>query len=94
MFRLRSVLLVCASLLALAAPLSLAAGQAAPPSPARLAMDPPTQIELAALAPAATTPLIRGGVFYDQDGDGSAKSPLCDRGQRDLTKRNPPIHPA
>ena len=87
MFRLRSVLLFCASLLALAAPLSLSAGQAAPPSPARLAMDPPTQAELdvLALAPAATPPLIRGTVFYDQDGDGSAESPLCDRGQRDLT---------
>ena len=87
MFRLRSVLLFCASLLALAAPLSLSAGQAAPPSPARLAMDQPTPAELdvLALAPAATPPLIRGTVFYDQDGDGSAESPLCDRGQRDLT---------
>ena len=45
-----------------------------PRFPARLFMDPPTQAELdaqAALLPAGVAPLIRGVVFYDQDGDGS-----------------------
>ena len=53
-------------------------------------MDPPTQAELDAQAGRwppwpPPLPLIRGTVFYDQDGDGSPESPQCDRGQRDLS---------
>ena len=68
--------------------LSLAGAQPPPPLPARLLMDPPTQAELdaqAALLPAGVAPLIRGSVFYDQDGDADPGSPQCDRGRRDLT---------
>ena len=84
----RRVTLLAALELALVATLSLACAPPQPPIPARLLMDPPTQAELAAqagLRPAGVAPLIRGLVFYDQDGDGSAGSPQCDRGQRDLT---------
>ena len=88
MSRVYYVTLLAALVLALLAPLSLAGAQPPPPLPARLLMDPPTQAELdaqAALLPAGVAPLIRGSVFYDQDGDGSPESPQCDRGQRDLT---------
>ena len=88
MSRVYYVTLLAALVLALLAPLSLAGNLPPPPLPARLFMDPPTQAELdaqAALRPAGVAPLIRGSVFYDQDGDGSPESPQCDRGQRDLT---------
>ena len=82
------VTLLAALVLALLAPLSLAGAQPPPPIPARLLLDPPAQAELDAqvgLLPAGVAPLIRGTVFYDQDGDASPGSPQCDRGQRDLT---------
>ncbi len=88
MSRVYYVTLLAALVLALLAPLSLAGAQPPPPLPARLLMEPPTQAELAAqasLLPAGVAPLIRGSVFYDQDGDASPGSPQCDRGQRDLT---------
>ena len=88
MSRVYYVTLLAALVLARLAPLSLAGAQPPPPLPARLFMDPLTQAELdaqAGLRPAGVAPLIRGSVFYDQDGDGSPESPQCDRGQRDLT---------
>jgi len=65
-----------------------------------LYMDPPTQAELdawASLAPAATAPLIRGDVFYDQDVAGSRtpaaflvpRRPPHQRLQRDCKKARP-----
>ena len=72
MSRVYYVTLLAALVLALLAPLSLAGAQPPPPLPARLLMEPPTQAELdaqASLLPAGVAPLIRGAVFYDQDGD-------------------------
>ena len=48
-------------------------------------LDPPSHTEFDAqigVLPAGIAPLIRGTVFYDQNGD---VGPQCDRGQRDLT---------
>ena len=88
MSRLRTPVLCSVIVLVLLASWHLAGAHPPPTTPARLAMDPPTQAELTAqagLAPTGVAPLIRGAVFYDQAGDGSAGSPQCDRGQRDLT---------
>ena len=82
------VTLLAALVLTLLALPSLASAHPLPPIAARMLIDPPTKTELGAqagLLPAGVAPLIRGSAFYDQDGDGSAESPLCDRGLRDLT---------